>query len=593
MTIKHLFFLLASFVATVAAGQDSLAFLLQDSIIMHHRDSINRDSIARMELVQEMETLRKKLELARENEEKHLSQILKMDSVRDAMREQEIMHMLQNTQGSPVVVSEDTIYWVHVGYGNLGPSARATEEASNIRLLILDGLFHPDSMHMAHGTSLSTLKYHGKDIVTISDWDAMWYQGTDRQALAQKRQEEIAKFIQGEQNHRVLKGIYPWIRQIGLAILVMTVVAVLLYVINKFIYQGQVKLLRSQQRYLKGIKLGTYEFLTPEREFHLIRNMISIAKWVVYIVVLYISLPLLFSIFPFTKDWAQTLLAWVLNPAKGILLAFWHYLPNIFTIAVIYLVTRYIVKFLKFVATEIELGKLRLSGFHTDWALPTFNIIRILLYAFMFVVIFPYLPGSDSPVFRGVSVFLGILFSLGSSSAISNAVAGLVITYMRPFQLGDVVKIGDITGTVVEKTLLVTRIRTTKNEDVTVPNSAVLNGHTINYSSSSLERGLIVHTTITIGYDVPWREVHDLLISSALITEGISTSQQPYVLQTSLDDFYVSYQLNAFTDQPYRLPKIYSEIHSNIQDKFRDANIEIMSPHYRAERDGPSTIPNH
>jgi small-conductance mechanosensitive channel len=209
----------------------------------------------------------------------------------------------------------------------------------------------------------------------------------------------------------------------------------------------------------------------------------------------------------------------------------------------------------------------------------------------MMVLIFPYLPGSGSPAFQGISVFIGILFSLGSSSAIANMVAGMVITYMRPFRIGDRVKIGDITGDIVEKTTLVTRIRTVKNEDVTVPNSAVLSSSTINYSThaSAPEYGLIIHTTVTIGYDVPWKEVHQALIEAALRSELILKNPMPFVLQTSLDDFYVSYQVNGYTKEANNLASIYSQLHQNIQDCFNEVGIEIMSPHYRSLRDGNMT----
>jgi small-conductance mechanosensitive channel len=210
----------------------------------------------------------------------------------------------------------------------------------------------------------------------------------------------------------------------------------------------------------------------------------------------------------------------------------------------------------------------------------------------MFVVIFPYLPGSDSPVFRGVSVFLGVLFSLGSSSVISNIMAGLVITYMRPYKVGDRIKIDDIIGEVVEKSLMITRINTIKNEDVTIPNAKVLTGYSVNYSTPTEKEGLIIHTTVTIGYDAPWRTVHELLIRAAEITDGVSSSPKPFVLQTSLDDFYISYQINAYIRDAKRLLRIKSALHQNIQDEFNRAGVEIMSPHYRSERDGnPVTIP--
>ena len=253
---------------------------------------------------------------------------------------------------------------------------------------------------------------------------------------------------------------------------------------------------------------------------------------------------------------------------------------------------KYVIRFVRYIFHEIEAEKLKISGFHADWAMPTYSIVKFLLYAFMFVLIFPYLPGSDSNIFKGVSVFIGVLFSLGSSSAIANMVAGLVITYMRPFKIGDRIKIGDVTGDVVEKTLLVTRIRTIKNEVITIPNSSVLIGNTTNYSSEAIEKGLIIHTTVTIGYDVPWKDMHQALIDAALRTNLILDEPKPFVLQTSLEDFYVSYQINAYTREAGKQALIYSNLHQNIQDVCNERGIEILSPHYRAARDGNmTTIP--
>jgi small-conductance mechanosensitive channel len=263
-------------------------------------------------------------------------------------------------------------------------------------------------------------------------------------------------------------------------------------------------------------------------------------------------------------------------------------IPELITIIVIIMITRYFVRFLRFLASEIENGKLNIPGFYPDWAMSTFNLLKVIIYAFSFVVIFPYLPGSDSPVFQGLGVFFGLLISLGSSSAIGNIIAGVVITYMRPFKIGDRIKVADITGDVIEKTMLVTRLRTIKNEDITIPNAAILNSNTTNYSSSAQDLGLILNTTITIGYDIPWKKVNELLIDAALKTTHIKKEPQPFVLQTSLDDFYVSYQINAYTAEASKAAKIYSELYANIQDGFNNSGVEILSPHYRADRDGNS-----
>lgn len=215
-----------------------------------------------------------------------------------------------------------------------------------------------------------------------------------------------------------------------------------------------------------------------------------------------------------------------------------------------------------------------------------------MVLALTLISIFPYIPGSQSAAFQGVSVFIGVLFSLGSSSTVSNIVAGIAITYTRAFSMGDRVKIGEHIGDIIEKTLLVTRIRTIKNVDIIIPNSSLLNGSITNYSTGVGATGLILHSTITIGYDVPWRIVHELLIKAAYATPDILVDPKPFVFQTSLDDFYVSYQINAYTQKPNSMARIYSDLHKNIQDSFNDANVEIMSPHYTAIRDGnQTTIP--
>jgi small-conductance mechanosensitive channel len=175
---------------------------------------------------------------------------------------------------------------------------------------------------------------------------------------------------------------------------------------------------------------------------------------------------------------------------------------------------------------------------------------------------------------------------------VAHGVAGTILTYMRAFQVGDFVRIGNDVGEVLEKTLLVTRIRTQKNEIVTIPNGTVLGGVVVNYSAEAKNEGVIFHTTVTIGYAAPWRQVHELLISAALATDDILHDPLPFVLQTALNDFYVAYELNAYTARPSNMLDVYSVLHQNIQDKFNEAGVEINSPHYTALRDGnQTTIP--
>src|SRR5690606_20405429 len=204
---------------------------------------------------------------------------------------------------------------------------------------------------------------------------------------------------------------------------------------------------------------------------------------------------------------------------KKVAFGVWDYMPNLITIIVLIIIFRYILRFARFLKNEIARGNLHIDGFYPDWANPTYQIVRVLILAFLLIVIFPYLPGSDSEIFKGVSVFLGFLFTFGSMGSLSNIIAGIVLTYMRLFKINDRVKIGEVVGDVIEKSLLVTRIRTIKNEIISIPNSTVMSSHTINYSSDTISKGLILHTTVTIGYDVPWKDIQQALLDAADRTE--------------------------------------------------------------------------
>lgn len=492
---------------------------------------------------------------------------------------------LATTQtGLPVVFKKDTLFFVHSKIGPYKPADRVNTINRRITSFMKDGEFEPDSLYLLDSEMSTDIWWRDRVLFSVTDFDAS-EENMSRKELAQKEMDTVKTVLNKELKSKSIKNI---LLQAGLTILVVLIIYFLIKYINRLFRWTKKWLIDAKGRILKGIRFKGYEFLDTDRELKVALFLNNILRWLVIVIVLYLALPILFSIFPWTRGWAEKLFSYVLDPLTKVLSAFFNYIPNLFTIGVIYFVTRYVVQFIEFLAGEIEKGSLVISGFYPDWAKPTFGIIKVLMYAFMFIVIFPYLPGSDSPVFQGVSVFLGVLFSLGSSTAISNMVAGLVITYMRPFKIGDRIKIGDITGLVMEKSMLVTRIRTIKNEDITLPNATVLSGHTINYTTSAKELGLILHTTVTIGYDVPWPKVHELLIQSANDADGIlkDEKRKPFVLQTSLDDFYVAYQLNAYTDQPERMALIYSNLHQQIQDKFAAGGVEIMSPHFGAIRDG-------
>ncbi len=302
-------------------------------------------------------------------------------------------------------------------------------------------------------------------------------------------------------------------------------------------------------------------------------------------------LQLVLSLFPWTQALAAQLLNYIVVPLKVMGGGIKPQIPGLLFIAVLAVVVFYFLKLTRFLFAEIERERIVLPGFYSDWSGPTFNIIRVLVIACAIVVAFPYIPGSSSLAFQGVSVFLGVLLSLGSTSAVANLVAGVLLTYTRAFKVGDVVTIGDSTGVVTAVSMFVTNVRTVRNEEISIPNAMVLSTHVTNFSKAARDEGLILRTSVTIGYGTPWRQVEALLIMAAERTSGLLREPAPFVLQTELSDFYISYELNVATAEPRKMRRTYSELHGNIQDAFNEYDVQIMSPHYEADRNVPTVVP--
>jgi small-conductance mechanosensitive channel len=549
------------------------------------------DSLRKAELEEQINALKSTENLQKEELLRQLKAIEEEDSRRLKAKKSRIDSLRSSASGYPVLgVFKDTLFVVYSKFGASRPQDRASNISNRIKRLFDDDFLKIDSLICLESEDAVDIVYGETIIMSVSESDALW-QDTSKLVLAQSYVGLIkADLLNAKEATKLSKVLI----RIGLLLGVLLVTVLIFWLIGRGVNQLLLFFEYKKDKWLRNLAYKDYTFLTAEQEYKVILFLLKPLRWLTYALVLWIALPVVFSIFPFTRSWANYLFTLVWTPFRGIFVAVWEYLPNLFTILVIYFVMKNVIRFVKYVFGEIESEKLRISGFHADWAMPTFSIVRFLLYAFTLVLIFPNLPGSDSEIFKGVSVFVGILFSLGSSTAIANMVAGLVITYMRPFKIGDRIRIGEVFGDVEEKTLLVTRIKTPKNEVITIPNSAVLSGNTINYSSEIVNHGLILHTTVTIGYDVPWHKMHSVLIEAALRTEHILPEPKPFVLQTSLEDFYVAYQINAYTKEVKRQAVIQSNLHQNIQDVCNENGIEIMSPHYRAQRDGnASTIPSN
>lgn len=496
----------------------------------------------------------------------------------------------QTTQlvNNGLMLSIDSSFVLYNGIGPYNLEKRAARVAANLKALKAEQS-DLSSLTVTPGDLVDDIICADRLIMSINDADAKAL-GLSRKGTADYYIGLILEYAEKEEKEPL--NIQSLLINIGIAVVIIGLFLFGLKYFNRLFRLVYFKIHGQKGKRLKGLKMKNYELLTEEKMVLFAVYAAKAIRIALLVIIIYLLLPVLFSLFPWTRGIATTLFGYILDPLKTMGANAIAFVPNLLTMAVIWFVARYIIKLLEFFKEEVARGRLELKGFYPEWAKPTFNIMKILVIALTFVGIWPLLPMSDSEIFKGVSTFIGLLVALGGAGAISNVIAGLLITFMRSFKIGDRVKIGDVTGDVKEKSLLNTRVKTIKNEIITIPNSQMLNSHTINYTTANDEDGLILHTTITLGYDVPWRTVHKVLLEAALATEFVKKLPHPYVLQTSLDDFYVSYQLNARTREIHKMAKIYSELHQNIQDKCNEAGIEILSPHYGAQRDGNhSTIP--
>ena len=583
-----LLFLLVTNNMCAQLGKAVREILTGDSVATRTAVRNDSDSVRMADMKKELEEARLSEANMRMEMEQMRLKAFAADSVKLAQQRARIDSLRQFTPGVPVVVEGDTLFYLYTKRGGYTPLQRAEMIDAAIMQLGKRFTLHPDSVYIESSDIVTDLMYGNKVIASFTDQDGLW-EGRSREQLAtDKRKIVVQKLKELKEEHSL------W--QLGKRILYFVLVLAgqyLLFWLTGWLFRKlKVRIQKLKDTRLKPISIQNYELLDTQRQVNLLIFLSNLLRYVIMLLQLLITVPLLFAIFPQTKGLAYQIFSYIWNPIKNILVGIVDYIPNLFAILIICFAVKYLVRLVHYLSREVEAGRLKFGGFYPDWAMPTYHIIRFLLYAFMIAMIYPYLPGAKNGVFQEISVFVGLIISLGSSTVIGNVIAGLVITYMRPFKLGDRIQLNDTTGNVIEKTPLVTRIKTPKNEVVTIPNSFIMSSHTVNYSASAREYGLIIHSEVTIGYDVPWRQVHQLLIEAALNTPGVIDDPRPFVLETSLSDLYPVYQINAYIREADKLAQIYSDLHQNIQDRFNEAGVEIMSPHYMAMRDGnESTIP--
>jgi small-conductance mechanosensitive channel len=336
---------------------------------------------------------------------------------------------------------------------------------------------------------------------------------------------------------------------------------------------------------------GSLEVLRASRVFEFWRRAISLLSMLLGLFVTYSALTFILRRFPYTRPWGESMRSFMLERISSLAIDMLHAVPSLFTVVLIFIVARFFVRLLRLFFTAVEQGSVEVPWLHPETAQPTRRLVGALLWVFAAVMAYPYLPGSDTDAFKGASVFIGLVISLGSSGLVNQVMSSFMITYSRALRLGDFVRIGEVEGTVTHVGVLSTKVKTLRGEEVTLPNAVVVATNTTNYSRLADGEGVYTPTSVTIGYDTPWRQVQSLLLTAANRTPGLRKSPAPRVLQVELQDFGVKYVLLVSVERLQQRGLTMSALHANILDAFNEGGVQIMTPAYEGDPAEPKIVP--
>jgi small-conductance mechanosensitive channel len=485
-----------------------------------------------------------------------------------------------------VTVDGEELFRVR-GVSSFPAEQRATAIAKRIEALAEDPQFRTDSLGVVETGDYVRIMGGSHPLMSVVPADAQLEQ-TSTNTLARANVERIRQTIEDYRHARepkvLLRHAFYVLGATGILMLAATLLVWLARRVDHLIE-------RHVHGRIRSLGIQSFQIVRAEHIWNGLRGGLS-ALWLLAALALVLTyLDFTLSLFPWTRGFANRLFEFVVRPLKSIGYAILDNIPNLVFLAILFFVVRFLVRLVRLFFDAVSAGSVKLHGFDPDWALPTYKITRFAIVAFALIVAYPYIPGSDSAAFKGVSLFLGVVVSLGSSSAISNLIAGYLMTYRRAFKRGERVKIGDVVGDVIEMRLQATHLRTIKNEEVVVPNSLILNSQVVNYSSLARQHGLILHTTVGIGYETPWRQVEAMLLLAAGRTPGFLKEPPPFVLQSSLANFSVDYELNVYCSDVHAMQQLYSALHQSILDVFNEYGVQIMTPQYMADPPQAKVVP--
>ena len=423
-------------------------------------------------------------------------------------------------------------------------------------------------------------------VITPQDFDELAGESVEGQAQAAVAALDLALAERLE-----LRDTRRMVWAIGRAIVALLVFLALLAGVRR-LYAVIDRVLDRRADLLAGkTTIHGFALLTPMQLLTVLRRAAQAALAAIVLFGAYVWLAFVLRQFPFTRPWGEQLGGFLFGSIKAVLGTMISWIPGLFVAALIVVVTRWITGLVTAFFTAVEEGRVTMPEALVETANPTRRIANAVLWMLALVMIYPYLPGSNSPVFKGISVFVGLVVSLGGSGVVGQYLSGLVIMYSRALRVGDYVRFAEHEGVVVALGMLSTKLRTNKREEVNIPNNLLVSTTTKNFSRLAGTEGVILYTTITIGYDAPWRQIHAMLIEAARRTPGLHAEPPPFVNQTALSDFYVEYQLNAHLERPEKRIRVLADLHANIQDVFNEHGVQIMSPHYEADPADKKWVP--
>lgn len=483
---------------------------------------------------------------------------------------------------APVVIDGETLFLVR-GFTALP----AVERAANIERRVLELAELPDFIELEYEVrenefGLAVLA-NGRLLTVTTQADAEFEQ-IGIEILAEIHAEAIRRAVEQYRSGRSDEALVQSV-QVAIAWTVAFLILSYLFFKRRKRLTGLVE--RLAIRRFTSVEEATNAMVKGKAVAKLLGFVTNMLLWVFYFFVLYYYLTIVLLSFTQTRPFAQVLLTYVSQPLMDVLLGIVGFLPNLITVAIIFLVTSYLIKGLRLFMDNIEAGAFEWRDFEPHWVKPTFNIARAVIIAIAIVFVYPLIPGSDSRAFQGLTILAGIMVSLGSNAVVSNMMAGLFVIYRRSTNIGDRIKVGDQVGDVVEIKMMETLIKSVKNEMVSIPNAKLLNSEVVNYSRKIDGRGLLVHTTVGIGYEEPQDKVEAMLVEAARRTRDLKKSPEPFVLWANLTDYAINYQINAFTTRGSSLPRIMSDLHRNIVDVFNENGVQIMTPSYMADPEEP------